>query len=52
MDDMYHDLQTIGRSYFPKNKPPKLVIDKKVYSSKIVSITQPLQLMCKRFIVI
>ena len=27
VDDMCHDLQTIGSSYFPKNKPPKVVID-------------------------
>jgi hypothetical protein len=27
MHDMCHDLQIIGDSYFPKNKPPKVVID-------------------------
>jgi hypothetical protein len=27
IDDMCHDLQTNGYSYFPKNKSPKVVID-------------------------
>ena len=27
VDNICHDLQTIGSSYFPKNKPPKVVIN-------------------------
>ena len=64
---MSNDFQTIGGSYFTKNKSPKVVIDrsyfmvittiltinKKVYSLKKVSTTLQLpQSMCKRSIMI
>ena len=26
VNDIFHDLQTIESGYFPKNKPPKIVI--------------------------